>query len=670
MRPVIYSLILAFAIACLWPEPPPVDPLLRWMDRIAQQHLDRREKAIAEIQTAGDAERRRREVRAKLLELLGGLPESDGPLNARTLASLVNPSYTLEKVIYESLPGFFVTANLYRPNRPGRYPAVLLSAGHSTLGKTENHRLGANLAAKGFVALSYDPVGLGERIQALDPNTRRHAAGCCANEHLHAGAQSMLIGQSVARYFIWDAKRSIDYLVSRPDVDAERIGAAGCSGGGCVTTYIAAFDPRIKAAAPACFVNSLRVLFAGPFPDSEMSLPGFLAAGLDHADLLEVAAPTPWLILATEGDFFTPDGARLVYDEVRRWYGLSGAADRVRFFVGPGLHGTPLETREAIYGWMIRWLKNGAGDAREGAAVPLYADRDLQVTSSGQVEDEPGSRKLFEVIRAEFSSRREPRSVAPLLKELGIAGAGRSPSVRILGQRNESRWRREQLVLESEPGVEVNAALYVPRGAGRHQALLLVKDSSSAGVTEEAAGSGKVVLELEPRDAPSAYDKRPLLGNWLTNSRADSIGRNLAALRARDIMRGIGLLAARSDVAPDSIRAAGSGVGGVWVLLAAAADPRIGGVWLDRTPHLLRTALDQAVNVSLFDAMIRGFLLHGDLPDLVTAMGDRPVLWTDPVDWMGRRVHPGQPFRTRAPGETRGVFLAELFRESRPASSQ
>ncbi|MFN0168114.1 MAG: alpha/beta hydrolase family protein [Bryobacteraceae bacterium] len=386
---------LAFAIACLWPEPPTIDPLLRWMDRIAQQHLDRREKAVAEVRTVAAAERRQREVRAKLLELIGGLPEYDGPVNARTLGRLVNPSYTLEKVVYESLPGFFVTANLYRPNQPGRYPAVLLPAGHSTLGKTENHRLGANLASKGFVALAYDPVGLGERIQALDPKTRRHAAGCCANEHLHAGAQSMLIGQSVARYFVWDAKRSTDYLVSRPDVDPERLGAAGCSGGGCVTTYIAALDPRIKAAAPACFVNSLRVLFSGPFPDSEMSLPGFLAAGLDHADLLEMAAPRPWLILATEGDFFTPDGARLVYDEVRRWYGLYGAGDRVRFFVGPGPHGTPVETREAIYGWMIRWLKDGDGDSREGG-VPLYGDRDLQVTASGQVQDEPGSRKLFE----------------------------------------------------------------------------------------------------------------------------------------------------------------------------------------------------------------------------------------------------------------------------------
>ena len=150
-----------------------------------------------------------------------------------------------------------------------------------------------------------------------------------------------------------------------------------------------------------------------------MSLPGFLAAGLDHADLLEIAAPTPWLILATEGDFFTPPGAKMVYDEVRRWYELFGVADRVRFFVGPGPHGTPLETREAIYEWMIRWLNGGKGNSTEGE-VPLYADAELQVTQSGQVQDLPGSRKLHDLIRASYETRRQARTPAAL-KEIGRA---------------------------------------------------------------------------------------------------------------------------------------------------------------------------------------------------------------------------------------------------------
>src|SRR5260221_4577299 len=195
--------------------------------------------------------------------------------------------------------------------------------------------------------------------------------------------------------------RSVDYLVSRPEVDAARIGAAGCSGGGALTTYIGAMDARIKAAAPACFINSLQVLFRGPYPDSEMSLPGFLAAGLDHADFLEMVAPKPWLAQATEFDFFTPEGARIVVDEAKRFYAVYGARDKVGLFVGKGPHGTPQETREAMYGFMIRWLKDGKGDPRE-AVVPLLKDGELQVTASGQGADEPGSRLLHQGLRDEL----------------------------------------------------------------------------------------------------------------------------------------------------------------------------------------------------------------------------------------------------------------------------
>src|SRR5207245_8018337 len=159
--------------------------------------------------------------------------------------------YTIEKVIFESLPGFFVTANLYRPNPPGRYPAVLLQSGHTQEGKPEPQRLAANLALKGFVALAFDPLGQGEREQSYDSQVDHPLAGWSVNEHIQAGAQAILVGESVARYFIWDAKRALDYLVSRPDVDSTRLGAAGCSGGGALTTFIGALDQRLKAVVPS-----------------------------------------------------------------------------------------------------------------------------------------------------------------------------------------------------------------------------------------------------------------------------------------------------------------------------------------------------------------------------------------------------------------------------------
>src|SRR5216117_641479 len=393
------------------------DPFLRWMDQIAQHHLDRRENAIAEIHTVADAERRKQVVREKLMGILGGLPDYKGPLNPRTTGRIQNESYTIEKVIFESLPGWFVTANLYRPNQPGRYPGILLQSGHTQEGKPEPQRLAANLALKGFVSLAFDPVGQGEREQTYNRDFGGALAGWSVNEHLHAGAQSILVGESVARYFVWDAKRALDYLVSRTDVDPTRIGAAGCSGGGALTTFIGALDPRVKAVVPACFPNSYRLLFAGPDPDSEMSWPNFLSRGLDMADFVELSAPTPWLIQATEHDYFTPEGARLVYEEARRWYALYGAEDNLRFSVGSGPHGMPLESREAIYEWMIRWLKDGHGDSHE-LPVKLYPSHELWVTRSGQVQDEPGNRKLYQLILDDFHAKKRSGTIPELLAEL------------------------------------------------------------------------------------------------------------------------------------------------------------------------------------------------------------------------------------------------------------
>jgi dienelactone hydrolase len=654
------------------------DPLLRWMDQIAQEQLQRRESVIAKVHNVADAERRKQVVRQTILSLLGGLPDYKGPLNPRITGRIQSDNYTIEKVIFESLPGFYVTANLYRPNQPGRYPGVLLQTGHTQEGKPEGQRLAANLALKGFVVLAFDPVSQGEREQTYDVRVDKALAGWSVPEHIQAGAQNILIGQSVARYFIWDAKRALDYMVSRPDVDPERLGAVGCSGGGALTTFIGALDPRVKAVAPACYVNSYRLLFAGQDPDSEMTFPNLLSSGLDMADFVELSAPNPWLILATDGDYFTPAGARLVYEEARRWFGLYGADEKLRFFIGGGPHGTPLETREEIYKWMIRWLKDGQGDFHE-RPVKMYTSHDLLVTSSGHVDGEPGSRKLYQLMLDEFRAGKQQGTVSELqaeLRKLNIPSNNTPTEARVTNESNGPEGRRQRIQFESEPGVEIGGRLYIPLSRGRRPAVLLVADKTSnasipstASLAERIARTGNIVLELEPRDAPGEGE-RPFIGNWITNARANQIGRNLPAMRAHDIVRGIDLLASRPDVDPVSIRAIARGVKGIWLLLAAAVDTRISGVWLDRTPFSLRAALENPMNTELFDAVIPGFALHWDLDDLTKAMGNRPVLWTDPANWMGHPVALGAPFRYRYTlgdetdlhDEQDNAFISELLR--------
>ena len=636
------------------------DPLLRWMNRIAQRQIQERQRAIDEIHTVADAERRKQKVRETLLKLLGGLPDYGGPLNAKVTGEIHADGYTIEKVLFQSLPNFYVTADLYRPNQPGRYPAILFQSGHTQEGKPEPQRAAANLALKGFVVLATDPIGQGEREQSYDPQLSGPLGGWSVPEHIQSGAQCILIGESAARFFIWDAKRGIDYLVSRPDVDPTRLGAAGCSGGGALTTFIGAMDPRLKAVIPACYPNSYQVLFAGPDPDTEMSFPQFLVSGLDVADYVEVTAPTPWLIQATEGDYFTPAGARLVFEEARHWYGIYGAEDKLGFFVGPGPHGTPLPSREAVYQWMIRWLKDGRGDFHE-QPVRLYNNFDLQVTPTGHVDDIPGSRKVYQLILDDFRARKRQWTIPELeaeLRSLKIPSDGSSPEMSVLDESNSAEFRRQHIKFESEPDIEIEGNLYIPSSSqsttGRKPAVLLVADTGpyfQAATTDSLASrmakKGRVVLTLEPRDSPGENTHAPFVGNWITNSRANQIGLNLPAMRAHDILRGIDLLSARSDVDPASIHAGARGVKGVWLLLAAAADPRIGKVWLDRSPYSLRAALENTLNTDLFDAVIPGFALHWDLDDLTQAMGHRQVMWTDPVNWMNRIVRLQGPYQYR-----------------------
>lgn len=646
IAPIVSLILIA-------PAPPapasPADPLLLWMDKIAQRQLEARQRAVAAIRTVEDAERRKEYVRRRILEALDGLPDYDGPLNARVTGQIRAGGYVIEKVIYESLPGYYVTANLYRPDRPGRFPGVLLQAGHTQEGKAEPQRLAANLALKGFVSLAFDPAGQGEREQTYDPQLKAPAAGWSVNEHIHLGAQSGLVGEGLARYFIWDAKRSLDYLAGRPEVDPRRLGAAGCSGGGALTTFIGALDARLKAVIPACFPNSYRLLFTGSTPHSEMTVPRQLALGLDTADFVELSAPAPWLIQATEQDYFTPAGARLVYEEARRWYSLYGAEEKIGFQVGPGGHGTPLASREAVYQWMIRWLAGGQGDFRE-QPVKIYPNHELLVTRTGRVEDEPGSRKLHELILDRYRARRKPGTLDELaaeLKRLEIAGGASAPAWKLIGESEGDGFRDQHIQFESEPGIEIDARLYVPSQPGRKRAVLLVAGRLSDFLSERYARSGHVVLKLEPRRSPVQDDRRPYVGDWLANTRAGQIGVSLPARRAYDILRGVDLLLARPDVEPGTIRAAAQGVKGIWLLLAAAADRRIQKIWLDRTPASLAEALHNTLNTSLSDAVIPGFLLRWDLEDLVRLMGGRAVMWTDPANWMGRVEYRGPRFHYR-----------------------
>ncbi|HEX3315123.1 MAG TPA: hypothetical protein VHR72_09550, partial [Gemmataceae bacterium] len=186
----------------------------------AQKHFDARTELVEALKTPADIQKRQRELKRKFIEAIGGYPEK-APLNAQVVGTFQGDGFRIEKIIYESRPDHHVTANMYIPDGKGPFPGVLMPCGHSANGKaaSEYQRMAMSLAKNGMAVLIYDPIGQGERVQLLD-DARHAVIKNMTNEHTLVGIGALLVGQSTAGYRIWDGIRSIDYLVSRPEIDA------------------------------------------------------------------------------------------------------------------------------------------------------------------------------------------------------------------------------------------------------------------------------------------------------------------------------------------------------------------------------------------------------------------------------------------------------------------
>ena len=210
------------------------------------------------LRTTDAVRSRQEEIRRVVVANLGGLPPSDTPLNARVTGVVEGDGFRIEKIIFESRPRHYVTANLYLPStRPsGRTAAVLFLSGHHNTAKTadEYQSVCQTLTRAGLIVLAQDPIGQGERLSYFEPDTKKNPVGIGTRDHDYAGAQCRFVGDTLARYMLHDAMRGIDYLVSRPEVDPAKIGVTGNSGGGTQTSLVMLADPRVAAAAPATFI--------------------------------------------------------------------------------------------------------------------------------------------------------------------------------------------------------------------------------------------------------------------------------------------------------------------------------------------------------------------------------------------------------------------------------
>jgi dienelactone hydrolase len=510
-----------------------------------QLALDKRieelEAAIASPDDVLKYQVRRREF---LSWSLGVMPER-APLNARQLGVLAEEGFTIEKVLFESQPGFHVTANLYRPDGPGPFPAILHPVGHSENGKAFEAYQQANrlLVRHGFIVLCFDPIGQGERKQLVHPDGSVEVRG--SGEHQRLGAAPILLGRSLGSYMVWDAVRALDYLCGRADVDVTRIGCTGNSGGGNMTSYMMAYDDRIAAAAPGCFMTTHRLKNESPGPgDAEQNLYAQIGQGFDHADFILVRAPKPTLILAATDDYVPIEGAWEAFRQAKRVYTALGYPERVDLIETKAKHGFSPQLREGVVRFFCRWLKGEdldelAESSFKEPSLKIRSDQELQVTPTGQVTALDGARpitELYEEFETHLASQRSAVTGETVRQIAGIRELDELPIPRIEVLAGETEGASPQkMVFYPEPGIML-PALYWPHG--ENPPVLLTPEQGMNSVVEQAEvfhARGHPVLIVELRDSGETKTRQ-----WRFAG-ADfyigyMLGRNWLGMRTEDIL--------------------------------------------------------------------------------------------------------------------------------------
>jgi cephalosporin-C deacetylase-like acetyl esterase len=630
---------------------PPNQMLARYLKQQVQDALQRRQAAYEAVKTPAEAASYQERLRKAFLEHLGGFPERT-PLNARVVGVVKGDRYRIEKVIYESQPHHFVTANLFMPTAGDPpYPVVVVPCGHSANGKVAYQTAGAFLALNGIACLIYDPIGQGERYQFLAEGKPRFGATV---EHTLLGAGSIPLGRNTATYRIWDGMRSIDYVAGRKDLDPKKIGVTGSSGGGTLSSYLMALDERVACAAPSCYLTSFRRLLETIGPqDAEQNIHGQLGFGMDHADYLLLRAPKPTLILAGTQDFFDIQGTWDTFRQAKRFYTRLGFPERVGIVETDTRHGYVKPQREAMVRWMRRWLA-GKDEPITEPDIPPRPDRDLLCTPHGQVQLLEGARSVVD-LNVELNARLEPRrrelwegkdraaALAEVRRLAGVRPLVELPRVKAIpaGTVERKGYRIEKLALQTEPGIRLPALLFRPEKASGRRHLYLhgegkQVDAGPGGPIEKLVLAGHLVLAVDLRGigeigpAPGGMWG----GNWSDFFTSYLLGRSVLGLRTEDILSCARFLAEwENKEAPGRVELVAIGVVGPPALHAAALEEALFDTvklsrslpsWSDLVSH--PSAPGQLINT------VHGALVAYDLPDLARTLPRGKLTVDEPLD--------------------------------------
>ncbi len=538
---------------------------------------------LAEYRTLDSWKARAAELRQQILASAGLLPTPDKtPLRAKVFGRIERSGYTVEKAYFESRPGFVVCGNLWRPSEgKGPFPGVLCPHGHWRYGRLENGALGSipdrciDFARQGYVVFSYDMIGYNDSKQL--PHERV------------GGAREEMWGISLLGLQLWSSIRAIDFLQALPDVDRERIGCTGASGGGTQTFLLTAVDDRVKVSAP---VNMISAHYQGGCICENGPN---LRIDANNVEVGAMMAPRPLILISCTGDW-TRNTPKVEYPWIRGVYKLYGVPERVATHQVDADHNYNLESRQAVYPWFARWLKPAA---YERSRSRTYSESrpndpgDFMVFFSRQLPALNSDRFINGIVssaakqleakwpRSRASLGQYRRAFGPVYRNSLAASVPDLANVTVEeGKSAAASGISKQDVTLGRKGIgdRVPGILLAPAAGQSGDAVLIVsgrgkRDIAGGKLHPLASGilkRGRAVMAIDAFSAqhPTIDGEREHAVRHYT-----TYNRTQTANSVQDVLTAVAWLSALSPTGRVSL--VGMGDGGVWSLLARALAPSV-----------------------------------------------------------------------------------------------
>lgn len=623
----------------------PVDLMLRYFQGLAK---DRPSRPVPP-RDVKEWEERRAKIRQSVRGSMGDFPFDDRPaLRPKITGTIDGGNIVIEKVLYESLPGLYVTALLYRPKLVTEpLPSVLYLNGHWADAKFSDHiqTCCQSVAKLGMVAFCQDVIGTGERAApAGSPHMTYHG--------IYRGGVAQIAGRSLFGYEMFECIRAVDYLTSRSEVDPKRILCTGASGGGMQSMYLPALDDRLAAAVPVCYISSYQAHIGATACVGEVQ--NGVLNYTNQWELLGMHAPRPLLCIAATKDvsWFQPalaeEAIRRTRAEIYRLYDREHDANVVTV---DAPHDYNKEMRELMYRFADVHVHGGTGAkimepapvvrTREELTVGLPASTETIASLTFQSAIRKVQRISVPRTAAEWDRSKQQivdnlrARVFPVEIDRSVA---RRKRIRTL---DDSPYKVEHWTIESEPGVVVPCVLCEPTSNSVGRAGVIIVDEQGKehafgrGLVDELVRAGNVVLAIDCRGMGETAGTVPVyetenlgMEDYNLANYSLTLGRPLAGMLADDIRCAVDFLETRA-IDPKRIALAARGRGALAGLFASIVDERISAVVLEELLATYRFPGEfKGIGLTY---LVPDILGAGDVEHLAACLAPRRVMMINPV---------------------------------------